>query len=386
MSEVFKISGVGLDTSKLSYDYNLLKNYKYVHTRIQSGNESYLKHYLNDDNILITTVDFLDQIETIIPRHLSELGRDKIDLLLIDSNCKIEDNIDPINNLLISGLIGEVGISNPSIKRLEELKNSISQISSVSLDLCPLNFPYNVISYCKENDIKIIGFNPFGGRFNYPRLIESFTVPYLLSFISVYSDLVFLSTNNREVLQSETEYLLDLIGKEYGKEFNMSKDVFKLSSDFKRVVYTNLKIGDMSIPLNSPETIFSYPELSFNLGSSELVKPVEEEKDTLTQNVYDLYNSFSEGPIDNPTPENTLTLLRYRILDLARLEYPEIDGWNIFVIPISNTAFILSGVRKIIEKKLLKRSKESFEQVSYLVYYDGSDLVFQNIKNALKME
>ena len=391
MSEenTFKISGVGIDTHRIGklLKKSDLEGFTYVHTNPIAGNESYLRDAITNDHILISTVDFIDQIETIIPRHLLELEKTKLDLLLIDANCKIEENVDSLNNLIIAGLVDEIGISNPETpERIEELRNRISQLKYVSLNICPLNFPYNVIKYCHDNDIKILGFNAFGGKINYPRLIESFTVPYLLAFSGVYSNVVFLSSGRLDILDSETEYLSDLINKEYGMEYNMNQDVFKLPKEPKQAIYTSLKLSDdLCIPYNTADLIFSHQEIKFGLGKVNLSIPSENEEDNLTLAVSDFYKEFAGGPEDNPTLANTTTLLRYRILDLARIEYPEIDGWSIFCTPIDPQVFVISGVRKIKERKILK-AKETVEQVNYIAYYDGTRLIFQNLKNALKTE
>lgn len=386
---IFKISGVGIDTGRIGKILikSDLENFRYIHTNPVSGNESYLRPALTDDHILITTVDFIDQLETVIPRHLNELGKTKVDLLLLDSGCKIEDNVDTLNNLIIAGLVDEVGISCPETPgRIEELRNRISQLNYVSLNICPLNFPGSIIKYCQENDIKVLGFNVFGGRINYPRLIESFTVPYLLAFSGVYSDVVFLSGSRLDIIDPESEYLSDLINREYGKEYKMNQDVFKLPKEPKQAIYTSLKLSDdLCIPYNTADLIFSYPELKFGLGKVNLSIPAETEGDNLTSAVSDFYNEFAGGPEDNPNIPNTTTLLRYRILDLARLEYPEIDGWSIFCTPIDHQVFVISGVRKIKERKILK-ARETTEQINYIAYYNGTELVFRNLKNALKTE
>lgn len=386
MSNKFKISGVGIDTTRINkiLNKNELEDYTYIHTSISAGNDTLIKSGIKDNQILITSIDFLDHSDTAIIHHLEELVKDSINLLLIDSKCNFEDNIDNINNLIISGNVQEIGISNPtSVKRLEELKNLISQISYISLNICPLCFPWSIIRYCEENNIKILGFNPFGGRINYPRLIDSFSVPYLLSFISAYSDIVFLSGNNLNVLDSETEYLMDLIDKEYGSEFELSKDVDKLFKEPKKTINTSLKLGDsIIIPYDNPENIFNYQELIFGLGKINIKSSKQD--DELVSAVYEFYSSFEEGPVDNPTPQNVLSLLRYNILNLTRLQYSEVDGWSVFCTKISDLTFVISGVRKVKKSKLFKKSEEIIEQVNYILHFNGTDLIFQNLKNALK--
>lgn len=386
MSKKFKITGIGIDTTRLNDVRFSFDRFRYVHTTPKAGNEYILKSEIKDYHTLITTVDFLDQIETVVPNHLRELGRNSIDLLLIDSKCRIEDNVDVLNNLIISGMVSEIGISNPeSTRRLDELRNKISQISYVSLDICPLNFGYSIIKYCEANDIKILGFNPFGGRINYPRLIESFTVPYLLAFSGAYSDIVFLSDHHD--INSECEYLSELIDQEYNeKEFEITQDVSKLLKEPKKTIFTSIKLDDGSIiPYTSRDTYFSYQESYFGIGKPGLTLTAEEEKDNLETSVYDFYKEFSGGPADKPSPENTMMFLRYRILDLARIEYPEIDGWFLFWTPIDSTTFTISGVRTLVEKRFL-RIKKTIEQFNYIVAYTGTELIFRKLKNAEKTE
>ena len=389
MNEKFKISGIGIDTTEINQllPTEALKDFTYVHTSISSGNDTIIYNSLNPESILITTIDFLDKSEIAISTHLQELNRSSIDLLLIDSKCKFEDNIDTLNTSLISGFVKELGISNPtSIDDIENALKYISQISYVSLNICPLNFPWSIIKYCREKGIKILGFNQFGGYINAPRLIESFSVPYLLAFSAVYSDIVFLSGRKLSVLDNEIEYLSELIDKEYDKEFSMFQDVYKLFKNPKKTVNTTIKITpEIEIPYESAETIFSFSEIRFGLSSNVYYKipEIKENLDELETMVHSYYDNFSGGPSDNNTPENTLSILRPRILDLARVQYLGEDGWIVFCTKLSKMAFVISAVKKVEEKKFLKKSKETKEQVNYILYFDGSNFLFQNIKNAI---
>ncbi len=67
MSEenTFKISGVGIDTHRIGklLKKSDLEGFTYVHTNPIAGNESYLRDAITNDHILISTVDFIDQIE-----------------------------------------------------------------------------------------------------------------------------------------------------------------------------------------------------------------------------------------------------------------------------------------------------------------------------------
>ena len=200
-----------------------------------------------------------------------------------------------------------------------------------------------------------------------------------------HSDIVFLSDHHD--INSEDEYLSELIDQEYNeKEFEISQDVSKLLKEPKKTIFTSIKLDDGSIiPYTSRDTYFSYQESYFGIGKPGLILTAEEEKDDLETSVYDFYKEFSGGPADKPSPENTMMLLRYRILDLARIEYPEIDGWFLFWTPIDSTTFTISGVRTLVEKRFL-RTKKTIEQFNYIVAYTGTELIFRKLKNAEKTE
>lgn len=388
MSEKFKISGIGIDTSGINQRMpeNALDDFTYVHTSISSGNETIIHGTINPESTLITTIDFLDKSDIAIENYLRELNRSSIDLLLIDSKCNVENYVDVISNLLISGIVKEVGISNPSsIANLESIMKYFSQISCISLEICPLHFPWSIINYCKSKDIKVLGFNPLGGEINAPRLIHSFSVPYLLAFSAAYSDVVFLSGKKLSALDSEIEYLSDLIDKEWDKEFSINQDINKLLKEPKRAINTTLVISeDVEIPYDIRDNIFSFPELKFGIGDKKYIKIPEDRNnfDDLETMVYGYYDNFAGGPEDNNTPENTLAILRPRILDLSRLQYPGEDKWIVFCTKISSQAFIISAVRKLEEKKFLRKPVETTEQKNYILYFNGSKFLFRIIQNA----
>ena len=166
MKNKFKINGVGLDTRRLTVcpSSSFDELFDYIHTSISENNDYIISDFIKHQSgaSLITTVDFSDTLETALTGHLLTIGRNKIDLLLISSNCNWD--FDNIKQLKTSGIIDSVGISNPdSIDRIIELREKLD-IRYISLELCPLNFKYDIISWCSENNITILGFNPFGGH------------------------------------------------------------------------------------------------------------------------------------------------------------------------------------------------------------------------------
>lgn len=75
------------------------------------------------ESSLITSIDFLDNPERALLGHLLELGRKKVDLLLIDSEVvlkNLETIKETIKQLREYKIIGEFGVKNP--KTAEDLK------------------------------------------------------------------------------------------------------------------------------------------------------------------------------------------------------------------------------------------------------------------------
>ncbi len=172
--------------------------FDYFHTSISANNDFLISEFIKSfpGGNLITSIDFLDNPERALLGHLLELGRKKVDLLLIDSEVILK-NLgtvkETIKQLREYKIIEEFGVKNPkTAEDLKAMEEAIEEkIKFVSLDLCPLNFNYDIVNYCKENTIDLLGFNPFGGYINSASVISSFTIPYLLGFAGNYCSVIF---------------------------------------------------------------------------------------------------------------------------------------------------------------------------------------------------
>lgn len=331
MKNNFKISGVGLDTRRLTIcpSNSFDELFDYIHTSISENNDYIISDFIKYQSgaSLITTIDFSDTMETVLAGHLLTLGRDKIDLLLINSNCKWD--INNIEQLKISGIIDSVGISNPdSIERIIEIRKEIGEdkIKYISLDLCPLNFRYDIVNWCFENNITILGFNPFGGHISAASIIDSFSIPYLLGFSATYCSIVFLSGEDIFQCIPERNYLNNLIGKEIEPKYILKKNISKLYKPIKKTVKTSLNIGDnITFPYECPEIIYEPEEILLNLGKTIESIPQQIEKTELESEVYQLINVLYK-PTDASTSD-LFAIYRYRVLELLKVKFPE-NTWE----------------------------------------------------------
>lgn len=370
----FKVQGVGLDTSNTKIklwvnDESCKYNFDYIHTSISSNNDylisDYVKYYTGAS--LITSIDFIKDSESIILGHLLELERNKIDLLLIESSKLIEDLSslkDSVDYLKKNRLIEELGISNPSsVDEIKQIEDALgSKIKFISLDICPLHFNYTIIQYCKDNNIDILGFNPFGGYISSAAIISSFTVPYLLAFNCTYSSIIFLSGRDLTLSNESLEYInTEIIGKDCSSKFILKKNVFRLYKTLKKIVETSVVLSDnLVLKTDWPEYLYSLENIVFNLGPSINIVNIEPErnKSDVEQYVYDMLVA-AEIP-ENISIQSKFAAIRYKVLSALKIKFPD---WKITVI---NSGSLSVGIVLYREKKVRKGflSRKSIERES----------------------
>lgn len=378
-STKFKVQGVGLDTSNMTIkpwvdpenDYS----FDYFHTSIAANNDFLISEFIKSypESSLITTIDFLDNLERTLLGHLLELGRKKIDLLLIDSEVILK-NLgtvkETINQLKEYKVIDEFGVKNPkTAEDLKAIEEAIGEkIKFVSLDLCPLNFNYDIVNYCKENTIELLGFNPLGGYINSASVISSFTIPYLLGFSGNYCSVVFLSGRDLILSKESMLYIKDnIIGSECSSKFSLKKNVSRLHKPLKKVVDTSLIFNkNLVLSVDSPEYLFPLEDININLGSPvNIVDGIDPKLRTEIEMFVDDLLDVTEFPKD-VTLQSKYALVRYQVLSTLRMKFPETDGWSINIV---NTGKLISGilVHRVVEEKkkgFFKKKKNSLKYES----------------------
>ena len=146
-NELFRIKGVGLDTTNLNYTPSLEPgDFDYVHIDLRSNNEEFISEISKESNIFLT-VDYLDNLSTSLNSFIAQNGLRNLQGLLINSKCDFDKFSDQLQELINLGIITEsaVGISMPeSVDRLKEL-DKIIKFKYISLNICPLSFNVEIL-------------------------------------------------------------------------------------------------------------------------------------------------------------------------------------------------------------------------------------------------
>lgn len=387
--DIFKISGIGIDTSTIEYGPSDERcnqdNYEYIHTSISSNNDFIINKYVESQPTatLITSIGFLDNIKPVILGHLEALGRSKLDLLLFDLTVDLDwDNYgesitNSLKELKEGEVIEEVGLKNPkSIKDIEKIKKYLGDIKYIALDICPFNFNYDIIDWCNTNKINLIGFNCFGGFLSSANLISSFTVPYLLAFSANYCDVVILSGRDLFLSGEEKIYLEKLIGQPNSPKYSLKKNVSgKLVKPYKKVIETSfiLKPDTLVLPYNKPGILYSPTDVSINLGKSIIIVPeIESELQTKEEkNLVEMIteqNKLLSAPKDSDL-DSKFAYLRYRVMASLKLEFPTFMGWKHSYLKLGDRNLIIA-IDKVPEKsKWWKKKKVSTEVTSRIFIF-----------------
>lgn len=371
-----KFKSIGLDTRNLEYGPIDFDNFEYVVASISANNPYETSSILNsckENSKLVVITDFLDSLDVAILGYLSEIQRDYIDLLLVDAKCDFQGYVENLGVLIESKTVRHLGIINPvSGVQLEKIKLTIPDLVYIGLDLCPMNYNKEVLDWCARNNAQIIGFNQFGGHLSAPSLIESFTVPYLLNFASLYSDIIILSGSDVKNAINNYNYLDELKDFELQeKDYKLEKSVSKLIRPMKKCVYSLLKLEDESleIPFNSPGEIYSPKELGLNFKTQKLSTPFDTEKtkpdiieETVCNNISEMHKPEDGDYL------SFISILRPRILGTLQKYYTEKQNWQISYFRATDNTFVFGVNRKNVTS-------------NYLLYVDDKTWIFRKLKN-----
>ena len=381
---MYKIKGIGLDTTTLDYVADV-GDYDYLHTSISANNGLIIRGILEESiATIITSIDFLDQADKAIINHLYELGRDRIDLLLINSTCDFEKYSEQIKDLLDSSLVDQIGLKNPNnpeeIKRIMKI---MPKLKYISLELCPLNFNYEVIKFCEDNDIDILVFNPYGGYISAPVLIDSFTMPYLLNFAAYYGTIVFLS--GRELSSNaQKRYLEPLIDAEVENEsiYQLNKTVKKLVKPLKKMVNTSIIINEeITLPFQALQSsLFSGDDLILSLDKTYYKVNKNDDLDDVEKYITEYLSKKEEYklPEDTGNDSNSLSVLRYYISKWLD-EILDRNNTVINCVKLSNNIFVY-----LVYEEEKKRRNTNYNPIGcYLLYKSEGNIQFLKVKNAL---
>lgn len=384
----FKIKGIGLDTTGLDYSPLKIKTEKdkinYVFTNPAANNDfiidEYVK-YLADNTVLITEINYVDGVDEVLVSHLGRLGRNKYNILLMNANLDYSQFDLSVLDIKNKNIVENFGLSYP--ESLEKLKSNIDYleeiglgINCVLLDISPLHFQKDIIEYCEAEEITIISTNPFGGWVNSGITIYKYSVPYLLNFTSVYSDVVLLSSRDMCTAASNINYLTSIISKQVENEllYHKDKNVDELIHPTK-YINTAINVEGMVLPYESPSYIFDSSEVKFsNFHILPEVKEYHEKTDAESE-VEQLIDVIYKTPdLGN---DDYFVSLRYKIEEYLELSH---QGWKKEIIKITDKIMYIKFTNIVVKKKWYGKLYESIEGVDrYLLFYSDGILKFKEI-------
>lgn len=274
----FKVQGVGIDTRTMKSSPGVSRiddEYSYILTSVEANNDYLIRDFVENhvgDPILITSVNFLDSLEVALKDHLENLGKTRINLLLLGPLTDIEKYSENLKN--IKTIADHVGLIDPESldqvkEKTEQLEKLDLKVEFIALPISPLDFNLEILNYCEENKIEVIGLNQMGGYLSAPRNIEAFSVPYLLGFSAFYSDVVILSGRDIFAALDNKWYISELYNTEADPGYILKKSISKPVKELKTAIYTSVSLeGEGSIvPYDDPTMLFIGDGFRFKIGS-----------------------------------------------------------------------------------------------------------------------
>lgn len=182
----------------------LLPNVEYIDTAINYNND-YLIPTRKKVISKIASCHF-DNYDFFVEGHLKSLNRDYIDIMLIHSNrgdwtklaLKMKDD----------KRFKKIGVSNFNIDDIKKYKEIVGNYPAYNeIEINPHYVDIETINFCKENNIKIIAYCIFGGKYHAMRNIADYSLGYLISYANNFADIVILRADSRR----QAEEIVDAI-------------------------------------------------------------------------------------------------------------------------------------------------------------------------------
>ena len=379
-----KLEGIGLDTTNAVSTKIVDNEFSYIYPSLSANNEFLVKNIITDSSVLIVQAGFLDSLSTALKYHLKALNRKKADLLVLPGSKKFNEYGKQLKELISEKIVDNIGISFP--ETLEELKSGYDSLIAlgidmkyVTLNLCPYNFNYQMVSWCEEKGIHIFSFNSFGGHLSSGMMIDSFTAAYLLGFAATYSSIVFLSNRNPVMAADNADYLRELIGREIEPKYILRKSVFKLIKPSQKVVSMSLKINDgFIIPINMPEFLYPVNQIKFSFGDAKSDTDKEYfnfDTNSIEDSIISLYE-YTHRPEDG-TDTDFLSIIRPLIVETLPDLTKGATG-SVSQIKLGSNTFMISCTRKVVKKNpWYKKDGVRFVSDVYVLHYEKDRFLFR---------
>lgn len=381
----FKLEGTCIDTSTMKGYYpesSSDSGFKYVLTSIPANNDVLIKDYVRSYNPattrLIVHSDHFDGLDETVMKHLGLIGRDFVDILLVDSKADWKLAGSSVTNL--GSRCKDWGIMEPeSVEQVEGIIKTLgsdSIVKYIALTINPLEFNMDLINYCSDKDIKIIGLNPLGGYLSAPRNITAFTVPYLLGFSAFYSNITVISGRDLDTASSDLQYLNSLDDREAGNNYILKKTTSRPVKGISQAVFTSFKLKDEIIPYDDPmlclfpdQTVLEVGKASKKLKKTEPVQRPLKDTDNATlkkENDSPDNSKFVESvnhflnilhmPEDG-NDSSKFAVAKYKLLELIGFDFDP-TLWTSDFSMIGKSAMMILLTRRPIKKGKLWWKKE----------------------------
>lgn len=205
--------------SKLIYDgiFDLKKfskehsNIGFIETSLNYDNDLFLKNLIPEGFKIISRFQIKTNLEINLEFHRISLGiketeKDRICIMLKDVTEEDETEIKPILGTYL------IGLEDPEIEDIERFKNYFGRYPSmVSTEINPLFYPKDLLDFCHENKIAIIGHGIFGGD-RATEIRSMFPDGFLMEFAKYNTDI--------QVLPGDDVYFIEEMTK---KEKNINQ-------------------------------------------------------------------------------------------------------------------------------------------------------------------
>lgn len=403
----FKIEGTCIDTSTMKGYVPaaiLGSSFDYILTSIPANNDVLIKDYVGSfkfsETKLIVHASHLDGLCDTVKSHVELVGRDYVDILLVDS--KADWKLAGSEVVGLGDRCKAWGIMEPEsveeVKKIVETVGSDSIVKYIALTINPLEFNLDLINYCTDNGILVIGLNPLGGYLSAPRNITAFTVPYLLGFSAFYSDITVISGRNLDTADNDSLYLSGLKGKDAGNNYVLKKSTNKPVKGVSQAVFTSFKLKDEIIPYDDPTMCLYADQMVLEVGkpskklkktepvqrppkdTDDVVLPGETDSSDSSKFVEQANHLLNILHLPSDGDESSkFAVAKYKLLDLIKCDFSS-AVWSYDFSMIGKSVMMVLLTRKPVKKGMLWWKKEIPGDIRtfYLLQKEGK-FVFREI-------
>lgn len=190
-----------------TYEINLMPDEERLDMfNILSTKATYIDTAINYNNdwLIPTTKKVISKIASchygnydfFVEGHLKSLRRDYIDIMLIHSDRG--DWTELALKMKDDKRFKEVGVSNFSITDIERYKEVVGNYPAYNeIEINPHYVDIETIKFCKNNNIKVIAYCIFGGKYHAMRNIADYSLGYLISYAAHFTDIVILRADSK---------------------------------------------------------------------------------------------------------------------------------------------------------------------------------------------